>query len=131
MLYNISGPSSRKYSNFRKGSVKMSINKVIAGFHSGDSVRTSGGLVLIGNDAAAKWTVEDYELVSGEKNISLASGLVRGAAGRLLLGPWGTLAALTAKKKGVYTVALKWKNGQRSLLELDDKTYKAIVKSLF
>ena len=109
----------------------MSKNKVIAGFHSGDSVMLSGGLVLIGTDAAAKWTVEDYELVSGEKSVSLTSGLVRGVAGRLLLGPWGTLAALTAKKTGVYTVALKWKNGKRSLLELDDKTYKAIVKSLF
>lgn len=130
MLYNIDDPD-KNFQTIRKVVLIMSTNKVIAGFHNGDSVRTSGGLVLIGNDAAAKWTIEDYELISGEKNISLSSGLLRGIAGRILLGPWGTLAALTAKKKGTYTVALQWKNGQRSLLELDDKTYKAIVKNLF
>ena len=41
------------------------------------------------------------------------------------------LAALTAKKKGEYSVALKWKNGKKSLLEIDEKTYKTIVKNLF
>ncbi|MDE5859945.1 MAG: hypothetical protein K2H23_06120 [Oscillospiraceae bacterium] len=109
----------------------MAANKVIAGFHEGESVRTGNGLVLIGNDAAAKWTVEDYELVSGEKSVSLASGLLRGVAGRLILGPWGMLAALTAKKNGVYVVALQWKNGKKSLLELDEKVYKALLKSIF
>lgn len=109
----------------------MASNKVIAGFREGESVKISGGLVLIGNDAAAKWTVEAYELVSGEKSVSLASGLLRGVAGRLLLGPWGILAALTAKKNGVYVVALQWKNGKKSLLELDEKVYKALMKNIF
>lgn len=109
----------------------MAANKVIAGFHEGEYVKTSGGLVLIGNDAAAKWTVEDYELISGEKSVSLASVLLRGVAGRILLGPWGILAALTAKQNGVYVVALQWKNGKRSLLELDEKVYKALMKSIF
>lgn len=109
----------------------MAANKVIAGFREGDTVRVNGNLVLVGTDAAAKWTVENYEIISSEQSVSLASGLLRGAAGRLLLGPWGILAALTAKKKGVYAVALHWKNGKKSLLELDEKTYKAVMKSLF
>lgn len=106
-------------------------NKVLAGYLEGESVRTGNGLVLIGSEAVAKWTVESYEVLSEEKSVSLASGLLRGAAGRIVLGPWGMLAALTAKKKGAYSVALHWKNGKKSLLEIDEKTYKAIVKNLF
>lgn len=106
-------------------------NKVIAGYREGECVRLENGLVLIGQEAVAKWTVEDWEVVSEEKNISLASGLLRGVAGKIILGPWGVLAALTAKKKGVYSVALQWKNGKKSLLETDEKVYKAIVKNLF
>ena len=109
----------------------MAENKVIAGFLNGEKVQISNGLVLVGTEAAAKWRVEGYEVLSNEKSVSLSSGLLRGIAGNLLLGPWGTLAALTAKKKGVYVVALNWKNGEKSLLEVDDKIYKAIVKSLF
>lgn len=106
-------------------------NKVIAGYLEGESVHVGNGLVLIGSEAVAKWTVESYEVVSEEKNISLSSGLLRGVAGRIILGPWGMLAALTAKKKGAYSIALKWKNGKKSLLETDEKIYKAIVKNLF
>lgn len=106
-------------------------NKVIAGYREGECVCLENGLVLIGQEAVAKWTVEDWEVVSEEKNISLASGLLRGVAGKIILGPWGVLAALTAKKKGVYSVALQWKNGKKSLLETDERVYKAIVKNLF
>lgn len=106
-------------------------NKVIAGYCEGECVRLENGLVLIGQEAVAKWTVEDWEVVSEEKNISLASGLLRGVAGKIILGPWGVLAALTARKKGVYSVALQWKNGKKSLLETDERVYKAIVKNLF
>ncbi len=106
-------------------------NKVIAGYREGECVRLENGLVLIGQEAVAKWTVEDWEVISEEKNISLASGLLRGVAGKIILGPWGVLAALTARKKGVYSVALQWKNGKKSLLETDERVYKAIVKNLF
>lgn len=106
-------------------------SKVIAGYLEGESVRIGNGLVLIGSEAVAKWTVESYEVISEEKNISLASGLLRGVAGRIILGPWGMLAALTAKKKGAYSIALQWKNGKKSLIEADEKIYKAIVKNLF
>lgn len=106
-------------------------SKVIAGYLEGESVRIGNGLVLIGSEAVAKWTVESYEVVLEEKNISLASGLLRGVAGRIILGPWGMLAALTAKKKGAYSIALQWKNGKKSLIEADEKIYKAIVKNLF
>lgn len=109
----------------------MAENKVIAGYLEGERVKEGNGILFVGTDAVAKWTIEEYEVVSDEKSVSLSSGIIRGIAGRLLLGPWGTLAALTAKKKGVYVVALKWKSGNKSLLEIDEKLYKCLVKNLF
>ena len=43
---------------------------------------------------------------------------------RLLLGPLGVVAAATAKTKGVHVVAVQFKDGKRSLLELDDTRFK-------
>ena len=52
--------------------------------------------------------------------------------GGALLGPVGLLAGgLSAKNKGAYQIALAFKDGKRSLIEVDDKIYKALVASLF
>jgi hypothetical protein len=38
---------------------------------------------------------------------------------------------MSAKNKGIYQVAVEFKDGKRSLLEVDDKTYNAIIKGCF
>ena len=48
-----------------------------------------------------------------------------------LLGSAGLAAGLSAKKNGIYTVAIQFKDGKRSLLEVDDKIYKAIISKTF
>lgn len=75
--------------------------------------------------------VEDYEVLSEDKVRSGTSTILRGAAGAAILGPVGLLVAASGKKKGIYCVALQWKNGQKSLIEIDDKIYKALVRSMF
>ncbi len=48
-----------------------------------------------------------------------------------MLGPVGMLGgALSAKNKGIYQVAIQFVDGKRSLLELDDKTYKGLMKAI-
>ena len=78
-----------------------------------------------------KDTVEDYEVLNEERKTSGASAIGRAAVGSILLGPVGLLAGATAKKKGTHTVAVLFKDGKKSLLELDDKLYKELVRSLF
>ena len=76
--------------------------------------------------------MESYELVTDEHQKSAASGVGRGLIGGALLGPVGMLAGgLSAKSKGIYTVAIQFKDGTKSLIEVNDKLYKAIVKSCF
>ncbi|MFW5631426.1 MAG: hypothetical protein ACOCNB_11720 [Acetivibrio ethanolgignens] len=77
-------------------------------------------------------TVETYEVITDEHRKSAASGVARGLVGGALLGPVGMLAgSLSAKSNGIYQVAIQFKDGKKSLIEVDDKTYKAIVKQCF
>lgn len=112
-------------------------NKVIAGDYFGKRVMESIGSahIMIGFIKSIELnseTVEAYEVITDEHRKSAASGVGRGLVGGALLGPVGMLAGgLSAKSKGIYTVAIKFKDGKESLIEVDDKIYKAIVKKCF
>ena len=112
-------------------------NKVIAGDYNGCVVGQSLGLPYIGVGiiktlSLDKKSVESYELITDEHRKSAASGVARGLVGGALLGPVGMMAGgISAKSKGIYQVAIQFKDGKKSLIECDDKIYKAIVKSCF
>lgn len=113
-------------------------NKVIAGDYIGKQV-LGGGVAQAGISIGFvkqlylnKTTVESYEVISDEHQKSAASGAVKGIVGSALLGGVGMIAgAMSAKEKGVYTVAIQFKDGKKSLLEVDEKLYKAIVQACF
>ena len=66
------------------------------------------------------------------KQVLSTFGVARGLVGGALLGPVGLLAGgLSAKNKGIYQVAVQFKDGSRSLIEIDDKIYKALISSCF
>lgn len=113
-------------------------NRVIAGDYAGKQV-LGGGIAQAGISLGFvkqlylnKMTVESYELITDEHRKSAKSGVARGLVGGALLGPVGMLAGgLSAKSKGIYQVAIQFKDGKRSLLEVDDKIYKAIIQACF
>ncbi len=113
-------------------------NKVIAGEYAGNQVLCSLGnpSILTGFLKKAlfidKENVSSYELITDEHKKSAASGVARGLVGGALLGPVGMLAGgMSAKSKGIFQVAIEFRDGKRSLIEVDDKIYNAIVKSCF
>lgn len=107
-------------------------NKVIAGTYSGHSISYNFGCPKTSFGVSFdRTTIAEYELVTAEKMKSGSSAIIRGAIGGAVLGPVGLLAAVTAKNNGINTVAIVWKNGSKSLIEVDDKIYKAIVKEMF
>ena len=113
-------------------------NKVIAGDYVGKQV-LGGGVAQAGISLGFvkqlwlnKMTIESYELITDEHRKSAKSGIARGLVGGALLGPVGMLAGgLSAKSKGIYQIAIQFKDGKRSLLEVDDKIYKAIIQACF
>lgn len=114
-------------------------NAVIAGDYDSKSITlTTGGtlpIILVDNKTSIemnKFFVDNYELITDEHRRSAASGVGRGLVGGALLGPVGMLAgAMSAKSKGIYQIAIQFKDGKKSLIEVDDKIYKALIKACF
>lgn len=55
----------------------------------------------------------------------------KGALGVALLGGYGAVAGVGGKKKKEYLIAIEWKDGEKSLICIDDEYYKVLVKSMF
>lgn len=111
-------------------------NRVIAGDYMGKSVTGVGGIVQICVDFKTlvplnKFGVESYEVITEDTRKSALSGVARGAVGAALLGPVGMLAGLSAKNKSTVTLAIRFKDGKNSLIEVDEKIHKKIVQSMF
>lgn len=118
-------------------------NKAVAGDYRGEITSSLGGRLSIvygflKTIDLSKDTIIEYEVVDESKRKSAASavgkGLVGGLAGTLLLGPIGLvggLAGLAAKSKGTHIVAVQFKDGKKSLLQLNDKFYSMFIKRMF
>ncbi len=116
-------------------------NKVVAGDFNGKAVfLESKDKIQIGeihfpsNEVVMeikKSTVKSYEVLDASSKKSAGSAIARAGVGALFLGPIGLAAGLSAKSKGTYTISLDFHNGKKSLIEVDDKIYKAMVKNLF
>lgn len=55
----------------------------------------------------------------------------KGALGVALFGGFGAVAGVNGKKTKEYLIAIEWKDGEKSLICLDEDAYKVFVKSMF
>ena len=111
-------------------------NKVIAGDYTNQGIIYSGQYVQIVTGfmktiSLNKETIEKYEIISEEQRNSGTSAILRGGLGATVLGPVGLLAGMSAKNKGTYQIAIEFKDGKKSLIEIDDKAYKLFIKTNF
>lgn len=115
----------------------MAKNMVIAGDCQGKGVGISVKGVFITTKIMnplylTKENVESYEVITEEAAKSAASGAVRGIIGGAILGPVGMLAgSLSAKSKNTIVLAIQFKDGKRSLMEVDSNIYKNIMQMMF
>jgi hypothetical protein len=114
----------------------MAKNRVIAGDYEGKLITQAFGLVSLSTSITKsfpldKTTVEEYEVIDEESKKSAVSAVGRAFVGGAILGPVGWLAGITAKSKGTHTIAIQFKDGKKSLIEIDDKIYKALMKKMF
>lgn len=111
-------------------------NMVIAGDYVGKGITNVGGVVQIFLDRQNyilldKFSIDIYDVITEDTRKSAASGVARGAIGAALLGPVGMLAGLSAKNKSIVTIAIRFKDGKNSLIEVDEKIYKSFVRGMF
>lgn len=78
-----------------------------------------------------KNVIEEYEVIDEAKIKSASSTIIKAGVGSILLGPIGLLAGVAGKQKGIYNIALHFKDGKKSLIEVDEKIYKKLLQNVF
>lgn len=111
-------------------------NKVIAGDYTGKMVSSSFGqtFIILGfnkNLYLDKYSVATYELIDEAHNKSAANVFGRAVVGSMFGGLGAIAGATTTKSKGIYTIAVSFNDGKKSLIEVDDKIYKAFIAAVF
>ena len=107
------------------------INVVLEGDGKGSTIYNSSicGLTQVGGRPFKASEIASYTLID-ESNQDQYS-FWKGALGVVLLGGFGAIAGLKGKKKTEYLIAIEWKDGEKSLILLDDKLYKIFVRTMF
>lgn len=112
-------------------------NEVIAGDYAGRKVRCKRNRIIFDRAFDTPIEVDDatvsrYEVIDQESTKNLTSTLSRGLVGNALFGPVGMMAGvMSAKNATAVLVSIEFKNGDKSLIEIDKSIYKVLLKILF
>lgn len=111
-------------------------NRVVSGHHCGEKIVNYGEMLVISkptyNITLSQRTIEEYRIVSQKSEKSTSSVVKRGLLGGALLGGVGALAgSLSAKDEGINVVAIKFKDGKKCVIEIDDIMLGVLVNCLF
>ncbi len=107
-------------------------NIVLEGKYKDQKIVGRGVLQIylpVGSAAINKQSVKSYTVID-ESNKDQYS-FWKGALGVALLGGIGAVAGLRGKKNKEYLVALEWKDGDKSLISIDENNYKVLVANMF
>lgn len=101
-------------------------NRVIAGIYEGYFVGSASGSLVLRRLFRPEIlldnrTVRFYTLIHEVATVSMADAAVRGFVGAMMLGPSGVVAAATAQEKGVHWVGIEFRDGSRSVVEVDER----------
>lgn len=111
------------------------MNTVIAGDYKGNRVSMASLSVAGIEMGFAKYVLLDkknvlrYELA--DKNTKTGFSVGKAVMGAAAFGDIGVVAGSGGKTKSTYRVAVYFRDGKQSLLEVDGKIYKAIEAELF
>lgn len=112
-------------------------NRVINGEHIGCKVINIDNQMLViskgtRNVPLSKRTVSNILEINKESNKSISNTVGRSIVGGALLGGVGAITgAVTSKSDISHTVMIQFKDGKKSLIEIDDKLYGILNMSLF
>ena len=115
------------------------MSKVIAGDYKGNSILVEPGTVYLAilhgwnkSLLLSKDNIKEYEIMDEKTRKSASSAVGRAFVGSVVLGPLGLVAGLSAKSKTrCVQIAIEFKDGCRSLIELNGKHYKRFLKTMF
>lgn len=112
-------------------------NTVLAGDYAGRNVLCKGKKIYFEKLMYApvvvdETTVARYEVIDKESSKSLSSAFGRGLVGSALFGTVGMAAGvMSAKNATSVIISIEFNNGDKSLVEVDQKIYKVLLETLF
>lgn len=116
----------------------MAKNQVIDGDFKGAMVDLDDGVINLREAWTCKHltsidyvTVARCQIIGESYSKSATSAVGRAAVGAFFLGPVGLLAGLSAKNKGTHTIAVYFKDGNKSIVEVDDKIFNSFTLKFF
>lgn len=104
------------------------INVVLEGKYK-DIKITGGNTIWIDDTPICKRYISSYAVID-ETNKDQYS-FWKGALGVALFGGIGAVAGIGGKNKKEYLIAIEWKDGEKSLILINDEYYKVFVRSMF
>lgn len=104
------------------------INYVLEGKFKNEKI-TAGTLLYIDSSPFSKRYISSYTVID-ETNKDQYS-FWKGALGVALLGNIGAVVGIGGKNKKEYLIEIKWKDGDKSLILIDENYYKVFVTSMF
>ena len=113
-------------------------NMVLAGDYAGSRVfcisaklaYISGTMTKSDDIYLTEKTLVRFEVMTDDVIRSGNSLLLTGVLDPACLGKLRLRATEAMQKKGIYTVAVKFHDDKRSLMEIDERTYRAVVRRL-
>lgn len=104
------------------------INYVLEGKYKNEKI-THGSLLRTYSSPFSKRYISSYTIID-ELNKEEYS-FWKGAVGAVFFGGLGAIAGINGKSRKEYLISVEWKDGNKSLILLDDEYYKVFVKSMF
>lgn len=104
------------------------INSVLEGKYKNKRI-TCGTQLRVELDPLNKRYISSYTVID-ESNKDQYS-FWKGALGVALFGGIGAVAGISGKNKKEYLIVIEWKDGDKSLILINDEYYKVFVKSMF
>lgn len=88
---------------------------------------------IIGGGYLTKLNITSYAVLDENNKNSSEYSFWKGVLGVTLFGSLGVVAGISGKNKSSkeYLISIEWKDGNKSLILIDDKLYKVFIKSMF
>ena len=114
----------------------MAKGKVVAGDYCGYDVIAYNNkcffMLHLKRIRVDKSIVSKYELVNDVQNHSYWKTLGKGAVGGMLFGTVGMLVGVASNStKTTYLLSIEFKDGKKSLIEIESDEYKSILCALY
>ncbi len=105
-------------------------NCVLKGWFEGKKINLGPDCLYIwGEKDFTKYSISSYTVIDQTERSEY--DLWKGMAGMAMFGDGGSVFGIGGKKTKEYLISIEWKDGEKSLILIDEEYYKTFVASMF